>query len=193
MLSILINLAEKKLHLYQNQQRTSSYIIAIGKPSTPTPPGTYTIINKIVNPHLAALGTRWLGLSKPNYGIHGTNKPASIGTMASLGCIRMHNRDVEEIFPLVPIGTVVEIISGISNYNPNPALAPKPTPPPYYQPIPNPQQTPYQRHIVQRGDSLWNISQKFGIPLDVLIKANKLNNPNMIYPGQELIIPKNNL
>jgi hypothetical protein len=57
------------------------------------------------------LGTRWLGLNVPtgNYGIHGTNAPWSIGRFASNGCIRMHNRDIEAIFPLCPIGTPVQI------------------------------------------------------------------------------------
>ena len=190
MVKILINLAEKKLHFYEDGQRVNSYSIAIGKPSTPTPPGTYTIVNKIINPHLAALGTRWMGLSKPNYGIHGTNNPASIGTMASLGCIRMHNRDVEAIFPLIPIGTIVEIISGVGNYNPHPSppQTPKPTPSPNSQPTTSPTSKP-ERYMIQRGDTLWNISQKFGVSLDALIRANNLSDPSRIHPGQELIIP----
>ena len=46
-----------------------------------------------------------MGLNNPGYGIHGTNNPSSIGTAASLGCIRMHNHHVEELFPLVSIST----------------------------------------------------------------------------------------
>lgn len=98
-----------------------------------------------------------------------------VETMASLGCIRMYNRDVEEIFPEVPIGTSVEIISGGGSYNPKPQ-----TPS---------QGTSGQRYIVQRGDTLWRLSQRFGVSLDALIKANNLSKPNMIYPGQKLIIP----
>ncbi|MBS3970104.1 MAG: L,D-transpeptidase family protein [Clostridia bacterium] len=175
MVKILINLAERRLYFYKNEQKINSYPVAIGKPNTPTPPGTYTVVNKIVNPHLSVLGTRWMGLSKPGYGIHGTNNPASIGTMASLGCIRMYNRDVEEIFPEVPIGTSVEIISGGGSYNPKPQ-----TPS---------QKTSGQRYIVQRGDTLWRLSQRFGVSLDALIKANNLSNPNVLHVGQELIIP----
>ncbi|MCP5120636.1 MAG: L,D-transpeptidase, partial [bacterium] len=54
------------------------------------------------------LGTRWLGVSKPHYGIHGTNLPESIGKRASGGCIRLHNAHVEELFELVEIGDTVE-------------------------------------------------------------------------------------
>ncbi|CCF15163.1 putative L,D-transpeptidase YkuD domain protein [Brevibacillus laterosporus GI-9] len=50
-----------------------------------------------------------MGLSKPHYGIHGTNNPASIGKYVSHGCIRMYNRDVETLAKLVPIGTPVYI------------------------------------------------------------------------------------
>lgn len=56
-------------------------------------------------------GTRWMGLNVPwgIYGIHGTNKPWSIGRFASHGCIRMRNKDVEELFEWTPIGTEVKI------------------------------------------------------------------------------------
>ena len=55
------------------------------------------------------LGTRWLGLSIKGYGIHGTNNPASIGKNASHGCVRMRNRDVEELFGMVGVGDQVEL------------------------------------------------------------------------------------
>src|ERR1043165_8996267 len=56
------------------------------------------------------LGTRWLGLSAKGYGIHGTNVPSSIGKNASHGCIRMRNRDVEQLFKMVAVGDSVELI-----------------------------------------------------------------------------------
>lgn len=49
----------------------------------------------------------WLGLSAAGYGIHGTNRPDSIGRAASHGCIRMRNADVEELFELVKLGVTV--------------------------------------------------------------------------------------
>lgn len=55
------------------------------------------------------LGLRWLGLSLPSYGIHGNNNPQSIGSAISLGCVRMRNEDIAELFDLVRVGTPVII------------------------------------------------------------------------------------
>lgn len=85
-------------------------IKSFGKPSTPTPLGNFKIVNKVINPG-GPFGVRWMGLSIPGYGIHGTNNPPSIGTRASNGCIRMYNKDVIEVFNKVPIGTPVQIIN----------------------------------------------------------------------------------
>jgi len=133
---------------------------------------------------MSVLGTRWMGLSKPRYGIHGTPAPWTIGTMASLGCVRMYNHNVEELFPQVPMGTTVEIISGSGNYKPNPTSQPG------SQPQTPSQGTQGQRYIVQKGDTLWRLSQRFGVSLDALIKANNLSNPDVLHVGQELIIPR---
>jgi len=106
--SITVNIADKTLTLYREGRPYKSYPVATGKPTSPTPTGTFTIVNKQVNPG-GPFGTRWMGLSKPHYGIHGTNNPASIGTAASNGCVRMYNQDVEDLFNYVPVGTVVRI------------------------------------------------------------------------------------
>ena len=55
------------------------------------------------------LGTRWMGLSAPLVGIHGTPDAASIGYSASHGCIRMRVADVIDLYPRVPLGTPVQI------------------------------------------------------------------------------------
>lgn len=107
-LSIRISIPGKTLGLYREGALEKLYPVATGKPTTPTPTGTFTIVNKQVNPG-GPFGTRWMGLSKPHYGIHGTNNPASIGTAASNGCIRMFNEDVNELFNLVSVGTIVRI------------------------------------------------------------------------------------
>lgn len=104
---------ERRLHFVKGQRETKAFPIAVGKPATPTPTGTYHIINKVVNPG-GGLGTRWLGLDIPNgpYGIHGTFRPDSIGKAVSNGCIRMYNHDVENLFNQVHIGTTVIINPG---------------------------------------------------------------------------------
>jgi lipoprotein-anchoring transpeptidase ErfK/SrfK len=86
-----------------------SYPIGIGKPSTPTPKGDFTIINKAYEPG-GPYGARWLGLSKRGYGINGTDNPASIGKAVSNGCIRTYNKNIIELYNLVNIGTPVKII-----------------------------------------------------------------------------------
>ena len=107
-LGITISIRNKILSVYRNGRFFKAYPVAIGKPTTPTPTGIFTIANKQVNPG-GPFGTRWMGLSKPHYGIHGTNNPASIGTAASNGCIRMFNNDVNDLFNYVGVGTVVRI------------------------------------------------------------------------------------
>jgi lipoprotein-anchoring transpeptidase ErfK/SrfK len=94
--------------LYRNGRFFKAYPVATGKPTTPTPIGTFTIKNKQINPG-GPYGTRWMGLTAPSYGIHGTNNPASIGFAASNGCVRMFNKDVEDLFNYVGVGVVVRI------------------------------------------------------------------------------------
>ncbi|WP_160677484.1 L,D-transpeptidase [Clostridium sp. C8-1-8] len=108
---ITINTADHTLTLYKNDIVFKSYPVAVGKASTPTPKGTFKIINKAVNPG-GPFGSRWMGLNATSgdYGIHGTNNPSSIGKNISNGCIRMFNNNVIELFNLVPIGTVVKIV-----------------------------------------------------------------------------------
>lgn len=91
-----------------------SYHVAVGNPSTPTPVGEYRIILKGEN-WGPSFGPRWLGLNVPwgTYGIHGTNKPHSIGQHLSHGCIRMRNIDIMELYSMIPIGTRVTILGHI--------------------------------------------------------------------------------
>lgn len=91
-------------------QKFKTYPISVGNPSTPTPVGEYQIIYKGKN-WGPSFGPRWLGLNVPwgSYGIHGTNKPFSIGQHMSHGCIRMRNHDVMELYDIIPLGTKVTI------------------------------------------------------------------------------------
>ena len=120
--AIEINLAAHTLTFLQDGVPTHMYNIAVGKPSTPTPQGSFEISNKAYDPSWTnpktgetiesgpynPLGYRWMGLYG-NYGIHGNNNPDSIGHNVSNGCIRMYEEDVEELFEMVPYGTPVEI------------------------------------------------------------------------------------
>ncbi|AKN31667.1 ErfK/YbiS/YcfS/YnhG family protein [Clostridium carboxidivorans P7] len=108
---IKINTQSHTLTLFRNNSIYKTYRVAVGKPSTPTPKGTFKIINRAINPG-GPFGSRWLGLNAPygDYGIHGTNTPSSIGKSISNGCIRMFNNQVIELSNLVPIGTIVIIV-----------------------------------------------------------------------------------
>jgi lipoprotein-anchoring transpeptidase ErfK/SrfK len=120
---IVVSIPDQKLVLIEDEAILRVYDIAVGKPSTPSPEGQFRIVNRIADPTWYGprkivppgksnpLGTRWMGLSVRGYGIHGTNAPNSIGKRASHGCIRMRNRDVEELFELVPVGALVELLS----------------------------------------------------------------------------------
>ncbi len=107
--TITVNTGAHTLTLFRDGTVYKTYKVAVGKPSTPTPKGTFKIVNRSINPG-GPFGVRWLGLSAPGYGIHGTNDPSSIGKSVSHGCIRMYNNDVLELANLVPIGTSVKII-----------------------------------------------------------------------------------
>ncbi|MEC0370917.1 L,D-transpeptidase [Paenibacillus chibensis] len=107
---IIVDLSDRTLYLLDGDQVTKSYPVGIGKMLTSTPTGEYRIINKQMNPG-GPFGVLWMGLSKPHYGIHGTNDPDSIGHEVSHGCIRMHNEDVLDLSSYVPVGTRVTIRS----------------------------------------------------------------------------------
>jgi hypothetical protein len=119
---IVVSLEDRKLALVEDGQVKKVYTVAVGKPSTPSPVGTFTIERRVANPTYhhdgktvppgprKPVGTRWMGLSKHGYGIHGTNEPRSIGKAASHGCIRMAKADLEELYTLVAEGDEVDLI-----------------------------------------------------------------------------------
>ncbi|GAA4846066.1 hypothetical protein GCM10023310_25040 [Paenibacillus vulneris] len=122
---IEINKKNNTLVVYVNGRPHYYFSVATGRRKDLTPVGEFHIVTKIVKPYYVRkkipgghpqnpLGTRWLGLSVPGtggymYGIHGTNRPYSIGSHASSGCVRMHNRDVEWLYRHIPLGTKVII------------------------------------------------------------------------------------
>ncbi len=117
-INLRIDVASRTLTVYSDGEVYKRYPVGVGKPSTPSPIGEWKVTNKSTN-WGGGFGTRWLGLNVPwgIYGIHGTNKPWSIGRNESHGCIRMHNRDVEELYSWIPVGTQVDIVGDISYVN----------------------------------------------------------------------------
>ncbi len=128
---IVINIPALKLTLYQDGEAVRSYPVGLGIERFPTPEGEYEVISKVIDPifenpfskpgrgrTIAAgnhnpLGTRWIGFLEANggeYGIHGTYQDSSVGRFSSHGCVRMHIRDVEELFSLVDFQTPVEVV-----------------------------------------------------------------------------------
>jgi lipoprotein-anchoring transpeptidase ErfK/SrfK len=127
---IVIHRGSNRLDLYNGMRLRHEFGVATGQSIYPTPLGKFSIVVKWVNPWWYPpnsawakgekpvppgpgnpLGTRWMGLSAPGVGIHGTPDDASIGYSASHGCIRMHIPDAEWLFRQVDIGTTVYIVS----------------------------------------------------------------------------------
>lgn len=121
---ILINIPARSLRLYEDNNCVAMYPVGVGRIETKTPAGFYKIVEKIENPTWVdpgdtsvaissgpdnPLGYRWLGIGG-NYGIHGTNKPSSVGHYVSNGCVRMVEADVEKLFDKVDVGTEVQIM-----------------------------------------------------------------------------------
>lgn len=110
--TIFIEIDEKKLYLYEDGQIINNYPIASGMRDMPSPIGTWKITNK--GKWGKGYGGHWMGLDVPwgKYGLHGTTRAGSIGWAASHGCIRMFNKDIRELYDIVPLGTDVIIRNG---------------------------------------------------------------------------------
>jgi lipoprotein-anchoring transpeptidase ErfK/SrfK len=125
---IVIRRGANQLRYYRGARLLRTFGVATGQSVYPTPTGTFSIVDMQLNPWWLPpdspwakgkkpippgpgnpLGTRWMGLSAPGVGIHGTPDDASIGYSASHGCIRMHIPDAEWLFHHVDLGTPVVI------------------------------------------------------------------------------------
>jgi lipoprotein-anchoring transpeptidase ErfK/SrfK len=126
---IVIRRESKVLNLFRGMRLWKRLGVATGQSSYPTPLGRYHIVTMQRNPWWYPpdsdwakgekpippgpgnpLGTRWMGISAPGIGIHGTPDPASIGYSASHGCIRMRVPEAEWVFSRVRVGTPVFIV-----------------------------------------------------------------------------------
>lgn len=113
---IVIDKSEFKLYWVKNGVLVKTYPVAIGKSYTPTPERNWRVGEKYVYEYWGIYGPRRLRLYKQvgshfyytAYGIHGTNQEWVIGTMASHGCIRMYNKDILDLYPQVPLYTMVQ-------------------------------------------------------------------------------------
>ncbi|SFD01817.1 L,D-transpeptidase family protein [Clostridium uliginosum] len=113
-LVILVDLSEQRIYLVDTEKNIilKKYSIASGKQETPSPIGTWKVVG--MAKWSGGFGTRWIGLNVPwgKFGIHGTNRPGTIGSEASHGCIRMFNKDIEELYEYVKYGMTVTIYAG---------------------------------------------------------------------------------
>jgi lipoprotein-anchoring transpeptidase ErfK/SrfK len=129
---VVVSRGESGLTVYDNQDRVIFFApVTSGSQHDPLPLGKWTVTAVVRNPTFhynpdlfwdadptharvklrpgpnGPVGTVWIDLSKPHYGIHGTPEPGNVGHTASHGCVRMTNWDVETLAGLVQKGTVV--------------------------------------------------------------------------------------
>jgi lipoprotein-anchoring transpeptidase ErfK/SrfK len=125
--TLLLKLKEKQVYVYRGDKLLNKYPVAIGKKGRETPTGEWQVMEKIKNPGWTSfrtgeyfapgkenpLGSRWIGFwtdGKDVIGFHGTPNVKSIGKAVSNGCVRMYNRHVKALFPLVKVGTTVKVV-----------------------------------------------------------------------------------
>ena len=126
-LSLVVIKSDYRLYVLLGKVPVAHYPVGLGRDDL-TPEATFTVAGKAKNPvwtdprsgkvfrygqegHM--VGSRWLGFyqdgRRTGFGIHGTSEPESIGKSRSDGCIRLHNRNVEALFDLVPEGTIIHV------------------------------------------------------------------------------------
>ncbi len=121
---VVVSISDRKLAVIEDGRVIKIYPTAVGADATPSPTGLFKIVSRVKDPTWYGphgkvvapgksnpLGDRWMGLSRKGYGIHGTNNQASIGHNVSHGCIRMRKADVEELFEILRVGDVVEMVA----------------------------------------------------------------------------------
>jgi lipoprotein-anchoring transpeptidase ErfK/SrfK len=122
--NIVVKKSSNTLQLNVGNRIVRQYDVATGKDNS-TPAGEFKIVNRLEDPtwYYAEegkvepagspknpLGSRWMGFDLEGYGLHGTTDPDKIGQYATLGCVRMFNHEIEELFNIVPVGTTVSIV-----------------------------------------------------------------------------------
>ncbi len=125
----MLDLSKRQISLVRGEQQLETWPVAIGDPKTPTPMGDFAILNKKVNliyaTHksgqrrelrrpISPIGDRYLAFhcnGRGKFGIQGTAWPqwVQIRAAVSLGCVRMLNAHVRQLFDAVEVGTTMEI------------------------------------------------------------------------------------
>lgn len=129
---VIVNKSNNELALIEDNKVQTVVSVGTGKTQELTPEGLFTIIVKAKNPYYRKkdipggdsrnpLGSAWIGFDAQNtdgrtYGIHGTNQPATIGKYVSQGCIRTQNEVITSLYPLIPLGTKILIISSEKSF-----------------------------------------------------------------------------
>ncbi|MDR6122471.1 lipoprotein-anchoring transpeptidase ErfK/SrfK [Bacillus sp. SLBN-46] len=124
---VIVNKSRNELAFINENKVQTVVSVGTGKTQELTPEGLFTITVKAKEPYFRKenipgghpknpLGARWIGFDAKGtdgrtYGIHGTNQPASIGKYVSQGCIRTQNEVVSSLFPLIPLGTKILVVS----------------------------------------------------------------------------------
>ncbi len=128
LVTLTLKLKEKKVYVYKDGKAIANYPVAIGKKGWETPTGEWYVMEKITNPGWTSfkngsvispgkknpLGERWIGFwtdGKDVIGFHGTPDTSSVGKAVSHGCVRMFDKDVKALFPLVKVGTTVKVVN----------------------------------------------------------------------------------
>ena len=123
-----VDRTERQLTLYRGQARIRSYPVAVGRAGWETPVGDFRVFQMVADPEWKhpvtgkifragdpknQLGQYWIGFStkgKALVGFHGTPNPNSVGKAISHGCVRMFDKDIEELFQQIELGTEVRVI-----------------------------------------------------------------------------------
>ena len=119
---VVVDLSQRELVYYIDGVEQMRTPVAIGTSNNPTPTGTFFVTDKVKladgagpwGPAAIGLSARSDTITEFNggdgiIGIHGTNRPGSIGQAASLGCLRLPNELITELKDLVSLGTPVEV------------------------------------------------------------------------------------
>jgi lipoprotein-anchoring transpeptidase ErfK/SrfK len=126
--NIVLKLRERKVYVYQGERVIATYPVAVGRKGRETPTGEWQVMETIVNPGWTnfntgavvppgpknPMGTRWIAFwtdGLDTIGFHGTPDVKSVGKAVSNGCVRMYDKDVQAMYALVKVGTIVRVVN----------------------------------------------------------------------------------